>query len=224
MANTFQDIFSNSGLSSPSISNKSLYQTENTSAANMTSGQLQDYTNTLQTKALSSQISKASLGTFELSYSPYNDPNYPITQAVTNANQNINYLGWINLNFAGLQDYYAGQINKKSYTLIDTQITSSEFYITSIDISYFSPDFGCNNYTIAINGTQIPSFTNFRNNIPKQNANGYLFSNASAFQLSVSSLTGLIQPAMVTIVGYGAVATPYSDGINNTASSLEILA
>jgi len=219
----FQNIFTNNGLPAPSTPNAPFYQTNDLTVAT-TPEQLQNNVNTLQAQALSTQISKASLGTFEISYSPYNDPNYPVTQAVTNVNQNINYLGWINLNFAGLQDYYAGTVNKKSYVLINTQITSPEFYITNIDIKYFSPDYGFNNYTIAINGTAIPSFTNFRNNISKQNSNGYLFPNATSFQLSVSSITGLIQPPMITIVGYGAISTPYADGINNTLSSLEILA
>ena len=41
--------------------------------------------------------------------------------------------------------------------------------------------------------------------------------------MTVSSITGLIQPVMVTILGYGSIATNYADGVSNNLSSLEIL-
>jgi hypothetical protein len=122
-----------------------------------------------------------------------------------------------------LIDFYQGAVNTASYILIDTQITSPAFYITDIQTDYYEPDYGFNNYTILINGSKQPSFTNFRNNNPKHNPEGYLFNNASRFTLTVSSITGLIQPVMVTILGYGTIATQYNDGVSSTVSSLEIL-
>ena len=156
-------------------------------------------------------------------YSPFNDPNYPLTQNIANANQNIYSIGWINLNFAGLIDFYQGVVNTASYTLIDTQITSPAFYVTDIITNYYEPDYGFNNYTILIDGTKQAAFTNFRNSNPKHNPEGYLFNNASRFTFTVSSITGLIQPAMVTILGYGSTSTQYNDGVSSTISSLEIL-
>jgi hypothetical protein len=163
------------------------------------------------------------LPSFEISSAPFNLPNYPLSQDVANAAQNIYEIGWVNLNFAGLTDYYQGTINNSSFTLIDTQITSSQFFITDIETNYYSPDYGFNNYTILINGSPVPSFTNFRNNKPKHNSQGYYFQNAARFTMTVSSITGLIQPVMVTIIGYGSIGTAYADGVSNTLSSLQIL-
>jgi hypothetical protein len=163
------------------------------------------------------------LPSFEISSAPFNLPNYPLSQDVSNAAQNIYEIGWVNLNFAGLTDYYEGTINNSSFTLIDTQITSSQFFITDIETNYYSPDYGFNNYTILINGSAVPSFTNFRNNKPKHNSQGYYFQNAARFTMTVSSITGLIQPVMVTILGYGSIGTNYADGVSNTLSSLQIL-
>ena len=218
--NLFQNVAGTNYQSGVPVTNQPLYATNLASSPEQVT---QNSVNQLQTQALSSQIQKQSLGTFEISYSPFNDPNYPLTQNVNNANQNIYSLGWINLNFAGLIDFYEGVVNIASYTLIDTQITSSAFYITDIQTDYYEPDYGFNNYTILINGSKQPSFTNFRNNNPKHNPEGYLFNNASRFTLTVSSITGLIQPVMVTILGYGTIATQYNDGVSSTVSSLEIL-
>ena len=221
--NLFQNVAGANYQGGTPITNQPLYATPLTGSPNSPEQVTQNSVNQLQTQALSGQLQKQSLGTFEISYSPFNDPNYPLTQAVANANQNIYSIGWINLNFAGLTDFYQGAVNTASYTLIDTQITSPLFYITDIEMNYYEPDYGFNNYTILINGTKQPSFTNFRNNNPKHNPEGYLFNNASRFTLSVSSITCLIQPVMVTILGYGAIATQYNDGVSSTLSSLEIL-
>ena len=218
--NPFQSIIGQNYQSGVPISNQPLYTTQEVGTTQAT----QQSVNDLQTQALSNQIQKQALGTFEISYSPVNDPKYPLTQMVSNANQNIYSLGWINLNFAGLIDFYEGAVNTAYYTLIDTQITSSAFYITDIITNYYEPDYGFNNYTILIDGTKQPSFTNFRNNNSKHNPEGYLFSNASRFTLTVSSVTGLIQPVMVTILGYGAIGMQYNDGVSSTLSSLQILA
>ena len=220
-SNLFQNTVGQNYQSEVAVSDKPLYATQNTGTGGAVT---QQSTNELQTQALSTQLSKQSLGTFEISYSPFNDPNYPLTQNVSNANQNIYSLGWINLNFAGLIDFYQGAVNTAYYTLIDTQITSPLFYLTDIITDYYEPDYGFNNYTILINGTKQPSFTNFRNNHPKHNPEGYQFNNASRFTFTVSSVTGLIQPVMVTLLGYGAISTQYNDGVSSTVSSLEILA
>ena len=219
--NLFQNAAGQPYQSGTAITDQPLYATQITGSPQQAT---QQSVNQLQTQTLSNQLQKQSLGTFEISYSPFNDPNYPLTQNIANANQNIYSIGWINLNFAGLIDFYQGAVNTASYTLIDTQITSPLFYITDIITNYYEPDYGFNNYTILIDGTKQPSFTNFRNSNPKHNPEGYQLNNASRFTLTVSSVTGLIQPVMVTILGYGAIATQYNDGVSSTVSSLEILA
>ena len=219
----FNNLFSNlatnnSNVPTPQPQERPIYATGNmpaSSSGTSTSGTSTSGTPTVQTTL--------GLPSFEISSAPFNLSNYPLTQDVSNAAQNIYEIGWVNLNFAGLTDYYEGTINNSSFTLIDTQITSSQFFITDIETNYYSPDYGFNNYTILINGSAVPSFTNFRNNKPKHNSQGYYFQNAARFTMTVSSITGLIQPVMVTILGYGSIGTNYADGVSNTVSSLQIL-
>ncbi len=220
----FNNLFSNlatnnSNVPTPQPQERPIYATGNmpaSSSGTSTSGtSTSSGTPTVQTTL--------GLPSFEISSAPFNLPNYPLSQDVSNAAQNIYEIGWVNLNFAGLTDYYEGTINNSSFTLIDTQITSSQFFITDIETNYYSPDYGFNNYTILINGSAVPSFTNFRNNKPKHNSQGYYFQNAARFTMTVSSITGLIQPVMVTILGYGSIGTNYADGVSNNLSSLEIL-
>jgi hypothetical protein len=225
----FNNLFSglatnNSNVPAPQPQSAPLYATGNPAMGNTaTQGSATQGSATQGSAINPTQATTAGLTPFEISAAPFNLPNYPLSQDVSNAAQNIYEIGWVNLNFAGLIDYYEGTINNKSFTLIDTQITSPLFFITDIETNYYSPDYGFNNYTILINGTPIPSFTNFRNNKPKHNSQGYYFPNATRFTMTVSSITGLIQPVMTTIIGYGSIGTNYSDGVSNTVSSLEIL-
>ena len=209
----------NANVPTPQPSPAPLYATGMPGTATQPAGTTPPQTNLVQ----GTQAAREMLGTFEISAAEVNLPNYPLTQDVSNAAQNIYTIGWINLNFAGLINYYNGTVNTQAYTLIDTQITSPQFFITDIQTNYYSPDYGFNNYTILINGQAVPSFINFRNNMPKHNSQGYYFPNTARFTLTVSSLTGLIQPVMITILGYGSIGTNYTDGVSNTVSNLQIL-
>ncbi len=183
--------------------------------------QLQVATNQNQLILTQMQLQKMQLPPFEITSVPWS-ANYPPDVIENYTGSSNSYLGWIPVGSA-LSFFKGSSQSNNVFTLLNTKVTSPAFYITDIEISYFEPDYGVNNYTIQVNNSNYQNFTNFRNFKNKNNAEGYYISGANIISLQVSSMTGLIQPCIATIIGLGSLSAPLASGLNNTMPEWQVM-
>jgi len=184
--------------------------------------QLQVATNQNQLLQTQTQLQKMQLPPFEITSVPWSS-NYPPNIVENYTGSTNSYLGWFQIG-TPLSFYEGTSQSNNTFTLLNTKVTSQAFYITNIDIAYFEPDYGMNNYTLQVNNANYQNFTNFRNFKNKASAEGYFISGANIISLQVTSMTGLIQPCVATIIGFGSLSAPISSGLNNTMPSWQIMA
>lgn len=184
--------------------------------------QLQVATNQNQLTLNQMQLQKMQLPPFEITSVPWS-ANYPPDVIENYTGSSNSYFGWIPI--GNTLSFFEGSSQSNNiFTLLNTKVTSPAFYITDIEIAYFEPDYGMNNYTIQVNNSNYQNFTNFRNFKNKKNAEGYYVAGANLVSLQVSSMTGIIQPCIVTIIGLGSLSAPLSSGLNNTMPAWQIMA